>query len=193
MPGRKRCLDLQRQRHRLPISGVKSELIRLVQQHKCFVLVAETGSGKTTQVRESRYSFKGGQALAASVHASKAWSQITLPAVILLLVGTASVPCHRLQDAQRAQHTLPTKNMPQVPQCLLEAGLAEGGCIAVTQPRRVAAVSVAQRVAQERGSELGLEVCTLVAWRQYPPLPVLLSEWRLLRCKTNLALTILWP
>ncbi len=44
-------------------------------------------------------------------------------------------------------------------QYLLEAGFAKKSGIAVTQPRRVAAVSIAQRVADERGcGELGREV-----------------------------------
>ena len=43
----------------------------------------------------------------------------------------------------------------QLPQFLLAAGLGEGGMIGVTQPRRVAAVSVARRVAQEMGARLG--------------------------------------
>ena len=43
-------------------------------------------------------------------------------------------------------------------QYLLEAGFAKKCGLAVTQPRRVAAVSIAQRVAEERGSELGKEV-----------------------------------
>lgn len=45
----------------------------------------------------------------------------------------------------------------QMPQYLLEAGLVQGGGgrIAITQPRRVAAVSVASRVADEIGCRLG--------------------------------------
>ncbi|KAK3085550.1 hypothetical protein FSP39_005176 [Pinctada imbricata] len=47
----------------------------------------------------------------------------------------------------------------QIPQYLLESGWgAEGHVIAVTQPRRVAAVTVATRVAEERGAVLGHEV-----------------------------------
>ncbi|KAK9838275.1 hypothetical protein WJX81_001973 [Elliptochloris bilobata] len=46
----------------------------------------------------------------------------------------------------------------QLPQFLLAAGLAQGGMIGVTQPRRVAATSVARRVAQEMGVALGAEV-----------------------------------
>ncbi|KAK9846930.1 hypothetical protein WJX84_012141 [Apatococcus fuscideae] len=47
----------------------------------------------------------------------------------------------------------------QVPQMLLEAGWAAGGrSIACTQPRRVAAITVAARVADEQGCTLGREV-----------------------------------
>ncbi len=47
----------------------------------------------------------------------------------------------------------------EIPQYLYEAGwAAEGNIIACTQPRRVAATSVAGRVASEVGSILGDEV-----------------------------------
>ncbi|DBA69678.1 hypothetical protein WJX79_010671 [Trebouxia sp. C0005] len=46
----------------------------------------------------------------------------------------------------------------QIPQLLLKAGLANSGCIACTQPRRVAAITVARRVAQELPCHLGQEV-----------------------------------
>lgn len=46
----------------------------------------------------------------------------------------------------------------QVTQYLAEAGYANDGMIGCTQPRRVAAMSVAKRVAEEVGCELGKEV-----------------------------------
>ena len=47
----------------------------------------------------------------------------------------------------------------QIPQYLHEAGwTADGRVVACLQPRRVAAVSIAQRVAEERGVALGTEV-----------------------------------
>lgn len=46
----------------------------------------------------------------------------------------------------------------QIPRFLYDAGLAGDKAIACTQPRRVAAVTVAQRVAEELGAELGQEV-----------------------------------
>ena len=46
-----------------------------------------------------------------------------------------------------------------VTQYLAEAGYASKGRIGCTQPRRVAAMSVAKRVAEEFGCKLGQEVC----------------------------------
>jgi len=46
----------------------------------------------------------------------------------------------------------------QLPQFLLEAGFAHKGAIACTQPRRVAAISVARRVADELGVAVGTKV-----------------------------------
>lgn len=43
----------------------------------------------------------------------------------------------------------------EVPQYILEAGLAAEGMVAVTQPRKVAATSLATRVALEQSSPLG--------------------------------------
>ncbi|XP_026866064.2 ATP-dependent RNA helicase DHX33 [Electrophorus electricus] len=43
----------------------------------------------------------------------------------------------------------------QIPQYLYEAGIGRQGIIAVTQPRRVAAISLAGRVAEEKKSQLG--------------------------------------
>lgn len=46
----------------------------------------------------------------------------------------------------------------QIPQYIREAGYCKKGKLACTQPRRVAAMSVAARVAQETGTKLGNEV-----------------------------------
>lgn len=46
----------------------------------------------------------------------------------------------------------------QVPQYLFEAGLAYGGIIGCTQPRRVAAITIADRVSKEMGVQLGSTV-----------------------------------
>ena len=66
--------------------------------------------------------------------------------------------------------------MPSLPcfllQFVLEAGLNKGHVIACTQPRRVAAVTIATRVAQEVKSELG----KLVSMTKRQPLLILCVE-----------------
>jgi HrpA-like RNA helicase len=51
----------------------------------------------------------------------------------------------------------------QMTQYLAEAGYATKGKIGCTQPRRVAAMSVAKRVAEEFGCKLGQEVGYVVS------------------------------
>ena len=48
----------------------------------------------------------------------------------------------------------------QITQYLAEEGICVRGKIGTTQPRRVAAMSVAKRVSEEFGCRLGQEVCT---------------------------------
>lgn len=69
-----------------------------------------------------------------------------------LLQAIASVPTLVLTGETGCGKTT------QIPQFLQAAGYATHGIIGVTQPRRVAAMSVAQRVADEQGVTLGREV-----------------------------------
>ncbi|RXW24506.1 hypothetical protein EST38_g1366 [Candolleomyces aberdarensis] len=91
----KRARSIEEVRKNLPIYTYKEQLIEAVREHQVLIVVAETGSGKTTQL----------------------------------------------------------------PQYLHEAGYTAGGLkIGCTQPRRVAAMSVAARVAEEMGTKVGYEV-----------------------------------
>ena len=56
----------------------------------------------------------------------------------------------------------------QIPQYVHVAGLAGGLAVACTQPRRVAAVSVASRVAEETGTELGQLVGYAIRFEDVP-------------------------
>ncbi|KAJ7644287.1 P-loop containing nucleoside triphosphate hydrolase protein [Roridomyces roridus] len=91
----KRAKTIEETRKNLPIYTYKEALIEAIKEHQVLIVVAETGSGKTTQL----------------------------------------------------------------PQYLHEAGYtANGQKIGCTQPRRVAAMSVAARVAEEMGTKVGYEV-----------------------------------
>ncbi|KAG7087465.1 hypothetical protein E1B28_013431 [Marasmius oreades] len=91
----KHAKTIEETKKSLPIYAWKERLIEAVKEHQVLIVVAETGSGKTTQI----------------------------------------------------------------PQYLHEAGYTTGGMkIGCTQPRRVAAMSVAARVADEMGTKVGYEV-----------------------------------
>lgn len=64
----------------------------------------------------------------------------------------------------------------QLTQYLHEDGYTDYGMIGCTQPRRVAAMSVAKRVSEEMGGNLGEEVSGRGrSCRHYPVVPVYLS------------------
>lgn len=98
---RSRALSIEEHRRNLPIAKKKNEILDTIDSHTTTVLVAETGSGKTTQI----------------------------------------------------------------PQYLVERGYHKKGIIGCTQPRKVAAVSIAERVAMEYGCRLGEEVGYCVRFR----------------------------
>jgi pre-mRNA-splicing factor ATP-dependent RNA helicase DHX16 len=86
---------IEETRNSLPIHAYREQLLEAIKEHQVLIVVAETGSGKTTQL----------------------------------------------------------------PQYLHEAGYtANGQKVGCTQPRRVAAMSVAARVAEEMGTKVGYEV-----------------------------------
>ncbi|KAH9980196.1 pre-mRNA splicing factor [Lactifluus volemus] len=90
-----RAKSIEETRKSLPIYQFREEILKAIHQHQVLIVVAETGSGKTTQL----------------------------------------------------------------PQYLHEAGYTAGGMkVGCTQPRRVAAMSVAARVAEEMGTKVGYEV-----------------------------------
>ncbi|GJJ09880.1 hypothetical protein Clacol_004104 [Clathrus columnatus] len=91
----KRAKSIEETRKSLPIYQYRDQLLDAIREHQVLIIVAETGSGKTTQL----------------------------------------------------------------PQYLHEAGYTKDGSkVGCTQPRRVAAMSVAARVAEEMGTKVGYEV-----------------------------------
>lgn len=76
----------------------------------------------------------------------------------------------------------------QIPQFILDASLkgpaAQVANIVCTQPRRISAISVAQRVAQERGEHLGNSVgyqIRLESVRVWPPLANAVNDAAILK------------
>ncbi|EUC63235.1 Pre-mRNA-splicing factor ATP-dependent RNA helicase [Rhizoctonia solani AG-3 Rhs1AP] len=91
----RKAQSMDQTRKSLPIYAYREQLLEAIEAHQVLIVVAETGSGKTTQL----------------------------------------------------------------PQYLHEAGYTKGGVkVGCTQPRRVAAMSVAARVAEEMGTKVGYEV-----------------------------------
>jgi len=72
------------------------------------------------------------------------------------LAAAKQLVCRFISQLEVAYHP---KYLQELPQYLLQAGWADDGrVIACTQPRRIAATSVAARVADETGVKLGDEV-----------------------------------
>jgi ATP-dependent RNA helicase DHR2 len=98
---RQRAEELKVTRQQLPIWTSANEIRSRLRARDTLLLVAETGSGKSTQVPQ-------------------------------FLVNEAWCKVKRLRN-----------------------GSSVGGCIAITEPRRVAAISLARRVAEEMGTPVG--------------------------------------
>ena len=108
----------------LPVHAMRDEIVARLASSEVLLVVAETGSGKSTQVP-------------AYIHGS---------GMLATSSGEARSAVPAGGDGTDANNT---------------AGRRYGRCVCVTQPRRVAAVTLASRVA----SELGVEVGTTVGHR----------------------------
>jgi len=67
----------------------------------------------------------------------------------------ACLCCSSLRILHKAQQSARGGTHSELPQFLHEAGFTKTGRVGVTQPRRVAAMTVAKRVSQEMGTKLG--------------------------------------
>lgn len=108
--------------------------------------------------------------LPVASHASSVLAKIATSSVVVVLAATGS------------------GKTTQVPQLILDDWIARGDgakCnIVCTQPRRIAAISVAERVAKERGESLGDSVGYQVRFESKPPKP----DGSILFCTTGLFL-----
>jgi ATP-dependent RNA helicase DDX35 len=123
-------LSLHDQRRRLPIFAHRAEILYLVETHATTVIVGETGSGKTTQIPQ--YLHESG------------W--------------TGPLPSSGGRPAARSGGSAGYNSAFHASGSNSGAPDSAGMMIACTQPRRVAAMTVAARVAEEMGVSLGREV-----------------------------------
>ncbi|EER39253.1 ATP-dependent RNA helicase Prh1 [Histoplasma capsulatum H143] len=118
-------------RKQLPIFSYGDEIRRNLQRNDVLLLVGETGSGKSTQVPQFLV--------------DEEWAQ----------ARTVKVAPTTMNEKSKSQ-TMSANGDHDPPQKESDVkDITVGGCIAITQPRRVAAVSLARRVADEMGTPLG--------------------------------------
>jgi ATP-dependent RNA helicase DHX8/PRP22 len=128
----------------LPIWGFRKQIIEYVRQNSVVLITAETGSGKTTQV-----------------------------AKFLHECGFTSKKSSRMYTDEKAENRNPISSTSSLSTAAIAATTTTttgrnpkncyflGRTIAITQPRRVAAITVAKRVAEEMGCDIG----TMVGYR----------------------------
>lgn len=134
---RQKARNLDPIRKALPIWAHATEICSALRRNDVLILVGETGSGKSTQVPHMLLAepWCAGQTVSSSPSNN----------------GTAKVngnhhgSVHGTSNGTSTNHA--TGKHPQ--------SFTVGGCIAITQPRRVAAITLARRVADEMGSPLG--------------------------------------
>ncbi|KAL2374917.1 hypothetical protein RJ035_003398 [Blastomyces gilchristii] len=128
---RERAKALYHTRKQLPIFPHADEIRKHLQRNDVTLLVGETGSGKSTQVPQFLVDEKW------------AWPR------------TVKVHSTALKKKANSQtKSADGDNGPAQKKTVVKE-ITVGGCIAITQPRRVAAVSLARRVADEMGTPLG--------------------------------------
>ncbi len=133
---------MSEQRRFLPVYEVRDELLQVIRENQVVIVVGETGSGKTTQVH------------ALSTFLLNFRTSCHLVACRLDAYPLLCVRIESYEDVEPGVVCLPH----QMTQYLHEDGYTDVGMVGCTQPRRVAAMSVAKRVSEEMGGELGQEV-----------------------------------
>ncbi|CAM9241012.1 unnamed protein product [Ectocarpus sp. 4 AP-2014] len=131
----------QEQRRGLPIFAHKANIIRAVKDHQTVVVVGETGSGKSTQIPQFLYE-------AGITRGGAGW----IPG------GDSGEATTAARGSGKKRGRAPSQEDVLKGSSSRSSGDKrgfQGGLIACTQPRRVAAVTVAKRVAAEVGCDLG--------------------------------------
>jgi HrpA-like RNA helicase len=130
----------------LPIAEYREDILGLLDRHRVLVVVGETGCGKSTQLPQYLCDASSSSFKAASSSFEASSSSLSHYRSDASTSSFSSSQISRGDCRRRAQSGLGEG----------EGGVGalwrrRGGMIGCTQPRRVAAVSVARRVAAERG------------------------------------------
>ncbi|CAI5989236.1 unnamed protein product [Closterium sp. NIES-64] len=144
---------IQAERKNLPMYRYREELLQAINDHQVLVIVGETGSGKTTQIPQ--YLYEEGYGKRGKVSSGERWVAMGHGGARWGKVGWGKV---KGRERRLRSHSICPNGIRQARQ---GEGWGEkrrwdkmrrGGA------RRVAAMSVAARVAQEVGCKLGHEV-----------------------------------
>ena len=130
-------LRLSKIRKELPVYAFKQEILRQMRENDVLLVMAETGSGKSTQI--PAYLEEGG--LLASNNSNDNGDSDKNKA-----------------NGKRQKYKNRRSSASSSSRATTSASTLHARSICVTQPRRVAAMTVARRVAQERGCVLGSTV-----------------------------------
>ncbi|PHJ23184.1 helicase associated domain [Cystoisospora suis] len=173
-----RTQTIDEQRKSLPVYTVRNEFLEVVREHQIVIVVGETGSGKTTQL--TQYLYEAGYCSPPAPSSSSSLLEQDSKKKEKESLSTFLPPSKRKEakesrrlyrnpaegsDAQEEQEedlASSSSSALRIPNPSSSANLVvmtpSVTLIGCTQPRRVAAVSVAKRVAEEVGTDLGQEV-----------------------------------
>ncbi len=126
-----RAAALERARKTLPIWAHASEISQALRDKAVLLVVGETGSGKSTQVPQ--------------MLVEEPWCRSRK-----VVVPSNKLDCEP-EEGRRGQKDADSNSEAKES----TQSSKVGGCIAITEPRKVAAISLADRVAKEMGTPLG--------------------------------------
>ena len=128
---KERAAGLEKARKALPVWSHATEIRQGLRDKDVMLVVGETGSGKSTQVPQ----------MLVEETWCKTWR----------VVISSNGVNHESKDERNGHNDRSSDSDVKAPTWLVNVG----GCIAITEPRKVAAVSLAERVAREMGTPLG--------------------------------------